>query len=87
MSPSKEYRDSHKNQIKAYALKYRLAHGQHSIKKIKVKDNGIPVKSIYIIYCEKCTPLIKGNKSHCIECLEYYRVGGANPKTQTGSES
>ena len=44
------------------------------IKEIKVKDNHIPTQLLHIRYCEKCTLLIKGNKLHCIECLEYYRI-------------
>lgn len=62
----KEYREAHKEEAKAYQLKYRLAHGQDL--------KNVVNKSSTIIYCETCTPEKKGKKSHCLECFEYYRV-------------
>jgi len=77
MVSSKAYRDSHREEIRAYQLKYRLAHGQQSEPKSFREFNGFNPSTKYrpinegplIVYCKVCS--YPGRKTHCVICGKY----------------
>jgi len=64
---NRAYRDSHKEEIRAYQLKYRLAHGQQSEPK-STKYRPINEGPL-IVYCKVCS--YPGRKTHCVICSKY----------------